>query len=134
MMSSVALFTAVSWLCFSFHVMVAHPLVDSWHHLSPGHDLSGMTHAHCEQEEAHHGCSCAHGEPQDSHTSHCHAFHPDAAKAQYKTKHIAPPVFSLVDLPDLHQMFQPNGTCGFQATNPKAPPEQLFITHKSFLI
>ena len=134
MMQSVALFTAVSWLCFSFHVMVAHPLVDSWHHLSPGHDLSGMTHAHCEKEEAHHGCACAHGESQDSHASHCHAFHPDATKAQSKLIHITPPAFSLVDLSDLHRVLQLQVTCGFKTTFPKVPPEHLFLTHSSLLI
>ncbi len=134
MMRSLALFTATSWLFFSFHVTVTHPLVDYWHRVSPGHDLSGMTHAHCEQDEDHHSCSCAHEEPHDTHTSHCHAFHPDAAKTQPRLIPIVPPVFSLVDPSDLNQDLPHYSYCGLLVTIPKVPPEQLFLTYRSLLI
>jgi hypothetical protein len=133
-MRGLALLTAASWLLFSFHLTVAHPLVDCWHNLSPGHDLSGTTHAHCEGSDDHPGCSCTHEELPDTHTAHCHSYHSNAAKIQPKIKLITPPVFTLLDSSTVDQPVQQVGPSDLHAGFQRVPIRPLFLTQSSLLL
>lgn len=134
MMRGLALYTAVSWLAFSFHVTVAHPLVDYWHHVFPEHDLSGLTHASCEQEGDHPGSSCAQEGSHGSQATHCHGHHPDVAKTQSKPMLVAPPVYALCGAPLASLTIQAFRLVNHQSLYCEVPPGPLFLSNSSLLI